>query len=342
MSKVAFVPRLMRSLALAGLLGCATAPASETDNFTVRHWSIPDVAGPLNRRTNELLDEAIAQANARPELPLGLDRLVGDPGCNLARLYAAINDRMGGPLVGALEEYANNSAALPQRRLTRRESVYHAFRIFEAPSLGGEIGRLAAVVNLNGQLIGADKLGHFFSQGYAYFEKAYLQGYGLDAALDYGEWSERTYYGALLTGVYSYADLAANFDGMRFWIHLLKENPDPLGEDGRMPYVSCFQQHWVKNRDFDWKAYVDSAWDEAVNCNLFRNRQLAAKVRRAIKALERRYGEPLGCPVSRRSERSLRAKYGPYYDRLVTLEGHGVISALPWLTSLASGEDAAP
>jgi len=317
---------LSRAAALAVLLLCAPIRASETDSFTERNQPIPDVAEVLNRHTNELLDAAIADANAPPIQLLGLERYLEPTSCNVARLYSEINQRMGGPLVGTLETFANTSGSLSQRRLSRRESIYHAFRIFEAPSLGGDEGRLAAVVNLGGSLVGADKLGHFFSQGYSYFEKAYLQGKGLNAALDYGEWSERTYYGALLTGVYSYADLAANLNGMRFWINLLKEHPDPLGDDGRLPYVSCFQGHWIKNRDFDWRDYVDPAWDEAINCSRFRNETLMEKVDEAIGVLEQRYHERLSCPISRASAFGLRVKYGPLFQRIVNLDGHAVLS----------------
>lgn len=323
----------LSGLLLAGLLAWGGARAAETDSFTVRQEPVPEVTDMVNRRTNELLDEAIAQANAEVGLPLGLDRLIGADGCDRGRLYAAVNDRMGGPLVGTLEQYANTTA--PHRRLSRGESIYRAFRVFEAPSLGGEVGRLAAVVNLDGHLIGADKLGHFFSQGYAYFDKAHLQKAGLGAALEYGERSERTYYGALLTGVYSYADLAANFNGMRFWIHLLGEHPDPLGEPTDMPYVSCFRQQWVRNRPFDWRDYVDAAWDEAVNCNRFRNPMLADKVRQAVAELDPGARMSLGCPVTRDPEARLRGKYGRYFARLVNMEGHGVVQPRFWLSGIA-------
>jgi hypothetical protein len=318
---------LWRTGAFVALLVCLSVQASETDSFTARNHPIPDVADVLNARTNELLDAAIAEANAPPIWLLGLERFLEPNGCNVARLYSSINRQMGGPLVGNLEAFVNTSDSLAHRRLARRQSIYHAFRIFEAPSLGGEEGRLAAVVNLGGILVGADKLGHFFSQGYSYFEKAFLQGKGLEAALDYGEWSERTYYGAMLTGVYSYADLAANLNGMRFWIHLLKEHPDPLGNDDRLPYVSCFQGHWIKNRPFDWRDYVDPAWDEAVNCSQFRNETLMAKVEEAIDLLEQRYHELLSCPIRRDAASALRAKYGTLYPRIVNLDGHSVLAS---------------
>ncbi len=311
------------------------AGASETDSFTERNQAMPDVTDALNRRTNELLDQAVAEANAPPPPSVFADAAPREVPCSRWRLYEAINRAMGGPLVGTLEEFANRSASLSQRKLSRRESIYHAFGIFEAPSMGGDEGRLAALVNIDGTLVGADKLGHFFSQGYSYFDKAYLSGDGLDAAFDYGDLTERTYYGALFTGVYSYADLTANFDGMRFWIQVLKEQPDPLGDDGRPPYVSCEDGRWVRTRGFDWDDYVDAAWDEAINCSLFRNEVLQAKVRDAIAELERRYGEPLICPISRQAAPALREKYGRYFARLINLQGQGVLEPLLPLTGFS-------
>ncbi len=305
---------------------------------------MPDVAEALNRRSNELLDQAIAAANAPEPTTALTDVVPREPPCSRRRLYDEINRSMGGPLVGTLEEFANDSTSISQRKLSRRESIYHAFGIFETPSMGGDQGHLAAVVSIGGTLVGADKLGHFFSQGYSYFDKAYLSDGGLEAALDYGDLAERTYYGALLTGVYSYADLTANFEGMRFWIHLLREHPDPLGDDGRGPYVRCERERWVRKRVFDWRDYVSAAWDEGINCSLFRNEGLQAKVLAAIADLERRYGERLTCPISRDAGPALHARYGAYFRRLVNLDGQGVLGPLFPLTgfSIFSGGNGAP
>ena len=65
--------------------------------------------------------------------------------------------------------------------------------------------------------IGTDKLGHFFAQGYEYFEKAVLEGKGVDAAVAYGKSTEEGKYGLGTTGVYSYADLEANKAGYNFY-----------------------------------------------------------------------------------------------------------------------------
>ncbi|MFC6672641.1 hypothetical protein [Marinobacterium aestuariivivens] len=64
--------------------------------------------------------------------------------------------------------------------------------------------------------MGLDKLGHFFAQGWQYFELTALGGGTLEQALALGREQEQGRYGYLTTGIFSYADLAANFNGWRF------------------------------------------------------------------------------------------------------------------------------
>ena len=97
-------------------------------------------------------------------------------------------------------------------------------------------------VKVNGVCIGADKLGHFFQQGWEYYRIAVLDGRGDAMAERYGEWLEgsrpraefttdedyfrrqrsgsRVGYGGFgrtLSGVISHADLAANRAGLQFF-----------------------------------------------------------------------------------------------------------------------------
>ena len=229
-------------------------------------------------------------------------------------------------MISPLEEFIHDSTGISQFHPTKDQTVYRDFRFYEAPSLGISPGRIAAIVRLGERLIGADKFGHFFTEGYIYFERAYLDGEGIEAAFDYGERTERTYYGALLTGVYSYADLTANFDGMRFWVHLLDNNADPLdGYTGHHPYVVCRNDRWVRVRNFDWMDYANPAWDETINCNAFRNPELAARVDQAIGELEWQSHRHLNCPLSRDAFPSLRRQYGKYFPRLINPGGHTVM-----------------
>lgn len=65
--------------------------------------------------------------------------------------------------------------------------------------------------------MGTDKLGHFFAQGYEYYEISVLQGKGDKAAIDYGVSTEEGKFGLGTTGVFSNADLEANKAGLQFY-----------------------------------------------------------------------------------------------------------------------------
>ena len=86
---------------------------------------------------------------------------------------------------------------------------------------------ISKTVNIYGSQFGTDKIAHFFQQGYAYYKKYYsATATGLTPdeaakkAVRWGQMTERTFYGTLVSGVYSNADLCANYTGMRFYQNL--------------------------------------------------------------------------------------------------------------------------
>lgn len=103
-------------------------------------------------------------------------------------------------------------------------------------------------IKVDGKLIGSDKLGHFFQQGYEYFTIADLQKKGEAKAKQYGESTEEGGYGLNTTGIYSNADLSANFKGMSFWRDLVK-NPTTY--------------------KFDVSKYITNDWNEESNPNFY-------------------------------------------------------------------------
>ena len=102
--------------------------------------------------------------------------------------------------------------------------------------------------------IGSDKIEHFFGRGYVYFNKFYNKKKSIEKIHGYGYYLERYQLGATMTGVYSYADLVANFNGMRFWNHILQAESDILGED-LGPYVRCYEGKWEQIKDVNWLDY---------------------------------------------------------------------------------------
>jgi hypothetical protein len=119
------------------------------------------------------------------------------------------------------------------------------------------------------------------AEGYKTYRIAKETG-SVDEAMRWGVGTEESYYGLLVSGVKSYADLSANYAGMRFWESIV---------DGKDPYFACHEGLWARVREFTWKDYVTDAWDEGINCSQF-TRSMGATVLNNLKR------KGMTCPVA--------------------------------------------
>jgi len=186
--------------------------AAEVDSFTRRYDPIIDSTKVINDQTNAYIKEAIANVNKRGK------------GCNEAILYKELRKFFSNQYKGRLARFIINSSAIDKTLVKVKDSVYRDWSMVEAIVVGGW-SRItdpsAALIKVNDQLIGTDKFEHFFGSGYRYFKRNYLKGKGVQAAIRIGIAAEEGLLGAWTTGVKSYGDMTANFNGMRFWNHLL-------------------------------------------------------------------------------------------------------------------------
>ena len=195
----------------------------------------------------------------------------------------------------------------------------------------GEIRRVTPI------LVSSDKFSHFFNRSLGLFKRLRA---GSDADFDRvlarNSWLEDSLFGSKSTGVAAYGDLAANFQGMRFWIHLLGQAidghplPDPLQEERPAPIVECDAWgRWVQTRPPDILDYLDPAWDEALNCSRMRSRLLLGQVRRRIEGLEpeAEEGHSYDCPVSAEVIGGVAASYGRFAGQLINAAGHSSLRA---------------
>ncbi len=117
-------------------------------------------------------------------------------------------------------------------------------------------------IQLDGIYMGTDKLGHFVTVGLSYYKK-YLRGkfFGLSndkalkLAIRRGIFSEKTYYGSVVSGVFSFADLEANYQGLKFAIDMC-EGDRPL-------LVQNNAGKWSQRKPFDITPYLNPKWDES-------------------------------------------------------------------------------
>ena len=92
--------------------------------------------------------------------------------------------------------------------------------------------------------------------------------------------TEKYLFGQLTTGVYSNADLVANYEGYLFYRSLFHDNivatkPAIFRWEAGKP---------VKQRAFAWSDHVNAFWDEALNANHY-DRWLLPHVRKRLIAL---------------------------------------------------------
>lgn len=311
---------------------CMRAYGSEIDTFTGSCAPLPDLTAHLNEKVMKGLEDAALKANRKAQIHYlrnvyPFRGIEGVDYCSVIRLHAEIRRKFARALESQLETYINDLPSGVVSRIDFGHSIYRDFTVEETPTLAG-LKKMGAVARMGDCRVGADKFGHFFSEGWSYFIRAYENDVDIDEALFFGEMSESIYFGAITTGVFSYADLVANFNGMRFWNRVAGIYPDPLFPEKEInPYFRCKNKGWVLETGFDWKEYIDPAWDERFNPSVFRNKILLDKVLERIDSLKEDPEEACSCGEDdheKLNERMVR-KYGKFGTRLLNLDGHNIL-----------------
>lgn len=129
---------------------------------------------------------------------------------------------------------------------------------------------IAQILNIDGVYLGTDKLDHFFSSGRRYlkiYHKSIRAGLSHEEAqkkaIDFGlgPMEEKGGLGLLASGVFSYADLESNYQGMVMGQDLCFGSDPVLKQDA--------SGRWIQTRKLDFKDYVNPLWDEGFNNSYF-------------------------------------------------------------------------
>ncbi|OGR42543.1 MAG: hypothetical protein A2X35_12050 [Elusimicrobia bacterium GWA2_61_42] len=269
------------------LFSCSAARAAEADHFSLREGQIAEITAEVNKLANEGLGKAIEDLNA-------------SGGCADTReseelLYERLTDVFSNHKKGQLVNTII-SGDIPRTVIPLKESIYSEWSIWNGFLLGRKGAAksplaLFPLIKIGDTVVGVDKLEHMFGMGLRYFKKHYLEERPLVSVLKSGIFSEKTFLGGnmLATGVFSYADLSANFNGMRFWNHMLQKRDDVLGaQHNAGPYLACQGGKWVKNeeRPIDFRTYVDASMQESMNCSKFATEGGAQKFQAALAAMQ--------------------------------------------------------
>ncbi len=244
------------------LLADGTA-AHETDQFTIRGHQIEDSTDELNAMFNQMLGEIA-------------DRWLGGPD---RRAFAnEVFNKMGGIThLDKYERWARKSPDVDKVHLSRQESIYRGGPFWETRVV--YFYGLGPILRVNDHFMGVDKMGHFFSLGWKYY-KRYMKGVEEDLVVGIGKRNEAGIFGFLTTGVYSNADLVANYEGFRFYRSLFEDDI----VEGKPALIEWLGVGARLQREFDWRDHVNEYWDEAKNPGLY-DFLLRKRVQRNMEAL---------------------------------------------------------
>lgn len=293
----------MKTLILLSTLSLATTSiAAEADNFSARNLKLTDASADVNNLANKYLKKALNDLNASGP-------------CNEEALYSELRKYFANHSKGEMVKDILYKNTVPINNLPLKESVYENWTKGNGFLLGRKKAAssplaLSPLIKIGDEVVGVDKFEHMFGMGFTYFTKHYGKSKKIDSVLKYGAALEKTILGGniIATGVFSYADLAANFNGMRFWNHILQKNDDILGSENNLgPYVSCVENKWIANEGnpIDFRNYIDASMDESVNCSKFATKSGVNKIKSSIA----KRGFSALCPVEPHKLEEMKIKY---------------------------------
>ena len=277
-------------LCLTLLISPSAIFAFETDQFNLPVEPLADIGAEVHEYVEKNVEAAIEKINAEIKtrqicLENRQTKNCGSAAKNRQRLNYLRSDealarevfrRLGAgfPPFTASGSWmeAHRFKSEPARYKTNlKQSIYRTF-------LSNYL-TISETVNLYGEQFGTDKIAHIFQQGYTYlriYERALKSGLPKEAATkranDWGRKSERTFYGNLVSGVYSNADLAANFAGLKFYQNLTGQIN--IGERIKSPLVRLENGFWKFDENVELtenllKPFVTAHLNEALNPSIY-------------------------------------------------------------------------
>jgi len=259
----------MRAMLLLLLCCTSTLQAYESDTYHYRLTKVADASRLLDAHVNEGLRQVVENWSG------------GEDHTGLAR---AIYWKFGGiHWVDHVEAWSMDNPDIQHYPQSRYQSIYRGMPVW-ATRVNFLFG-IGKTLNVAGVMMGSDKFGHFFSQGNKYFRRQH-KGFDHSAIVAKGVFAERWIFGQLTTGVYSNADLVANYEGWLFYRSLFEE--DVIA--GKPAIISWRSGKPYLQREFAWADHVNDYWDEALNPSYVVN-AIAVRLKPRIEALCPEYDE---------------------------------------------------
>jgi hypothetical protein len=256
--------RVTESLAAIAVLFAPTTGAIETDQFYTWGRELADATAVLDAKVNaEMLNELERINSTRSWNRHACE----DVARRIERHFRLF-------IYHDLQLWADNSSLLERIPATKQEERLYRKRYIYRNRGPFDVGTWippSPTVSLNGVRIGTDKLTHFFSEGWMSYQW-YAEGLeqGLSAveaekrAVRRGILLERSVLGMAASGVFSLADLEANYQGMVFFREMCQDVDPLLIRDAT---------GWHLSRPFEFRHFVTPEWDESYQPSVFGKRR---------------------------------------------------------------------
>lgn len=265
----------------------SSAAAKETDQYTDRSIQIsalPDASSLINGYVNQKLRSIVEAFNSPAVRSDRRRRRV----IELAFQSRLLPSELFSPPEEWLEQNAINYTVLYR-------GIFGGQVNYEDMGMAWNVG-ISPSIKVNGIIFGIDKIGHFMSMGWNYYN--HYQALGQNPALTeneilesvrlLGDVSETNTSGLSGDGVYSFGDLAANWQGFQFFKNLF---------EGEHPYIiKNAQNRYVLARSFLISDYVIDEFDEVLNPPLLFSESFLRKV-----ATNFHRGSPSVCELYRQA-----------------------------------------
>ncbi|KTD17082.1 hypothetical protein [Legionella jordanis] len=225
--------RLLFLLTVFSIVWTTKSQAEETDQFSLPPVELADIGPYASNQLVQVLKQVMNQTNAEIQMLLPRSKQSRNAAAKLAlRLkgdYLAdlVYQKTGPgfPRWFRWEDLYSQAKPFRYREIWPWKTIYWLVFSQSPVSLIG----LAPTINMYGYYFGTDKLGHFFMLGHSYYKiYSYLLAHGKSpkqaraAIIFYGQFIEQTYLGTMINGVYSNADLSANYAGWKFYMNLTR------------------------------------------------------------------------------------------------------------------------
>ncbi len=252
------------------LFGGGATRADETDQFMSWDVELSDSTDVLNAYFNSEIRKIVDKRNRAIEPPCDCPSLALDTFDHLfkGRLTSRLMDFV---------VHADDIDVYPPRTVSRAQyqqmSVYRGVTFPYALPMGRTL-RVGEIY------FGEDKFGHFLGLGKRYY-KHYLwyrtngvpEEKAVKMAVEWGVLSENTVVGKVVDGIFSHADLEANYQGFQLARNMC---------EGESPMLRQSEHGWEIAREVDLRDYVNPYWDESYNPSHFwgRRRSLVVPILR--------------------------------------------------------------